>query len=202
MLILDGVNRILVSAQMQPVASLSSPDRLTSKAQQILEDTTDRELERGYDFNQDYDYTLTPTASQFPIPTSPWTVLSLDIRPENSNGKDLVVRDGKLWDRTNHTATFTESTFKADITWAIDFDNCPLVFQEYVVACASVRFAVEVSVDPMVAQQLRANEARAFHNLKSRDTQQASLTILNRWPLNAIARKWPRINIGLPWGGN
>lgn len=194
MLRLDAVNRILVSAQMQPVATLSSPDRLVSKATTILDDTVLRELERGWDFNTDYDYELTPTASEFILPTTPWSVLALDIRRVNSYGKDIVVRDGKLWDRTNHTSTFTEATINADITWDIDFDNCPLVFQEYAVACASVRFAVEVSVDPSIAQQLRVNEARTWAALKQRDTQQAELTVYDRWPLNSIASKWPGIH--------
>lgn len=196
MLRLDAVNRILVSAQMPTVTTLSSPDRLVAKAITILDDTVLRELERGWDFNTDYNYELTPTASEFIIPTTPWSVLALDIRRENSYGKDIVVRDGKLWDRTNHTDTFTESTIKADITWDIDFDNCPLVFQEYAVACACVRFAGEVSVDPQIVQQLRVNEARAWQALKQRDTQQSETTVYDRWPLNEVSRRWPRIQPG------
>lgn len=192
MLELAGVNRILVSAQLPTVTTLSSPDRLVAKAQQILEDTTLRELERGWDFNTDYDYTLSPTASEFIVPTTPWAVLALHVRRENTS-KDITVRDGKLWDKTNHTATFTEATMKADITWSIDFDNAPLFFQELSVACASVRFAMEVSVDPSIVQQLIRNEARAWHTAKQRDTQQSQVTAFDRWPLNSISRAWPRI---------
>jgi len=200
MLELDAVNRILVSAQLQPVSSLSSPDRLVSKAIQILEDTNLRKLERGWDFNTDYSYPLAPTASEFPVPTTPWSVLALHIARENSNGKHIVVRDGKLWDKTNHTSTFTEDEFKADITWAIDFDDLPLAFQECVVASASTRFAVEVSADPAIAQQLLMYEIEAWKTLKQRDTQQSGATIYDRWPLNAIADKWTRIRPGVPWG--
>ncbi len=187
---LEAVNRILVSAQMQPVASLSSPDRMTSKAQQILTDTSLREQERSWDFNSDYEFELTASAGQFTIPTTPWTVLSLDIQPYNSNGKDIVVRDGKLWDRTNHTFTFAETTIKVDITWAIDFDNCPLVFQEKAVAAACVRFAIEVSVDPQIAAGLVQNKRDAEALLRVRDTAQSSQSIYDRWPLSEVSRRW------------
>lgn len=197
---IDAVNRILVSAQLATVTTLSSPDVLVAKAMTILDDTVLRELERGWDFNQDYNYELLPTASQFILPTTPWTVLSLDIRPVNSVSKDITVRDGKLWDKTNHTSTFTEASILADITWAIDFDKLPLVFQEYVVASASTRFAVEVSVDPDIAQQLRANEARAWQALKQRDNTQSSQSSWSRWPMNLISRRYPRFAGPTSWG--
>lgn len=199
MLELDAVNRVLVSAQMQPVTALSSPDRMTAKANQILTDTSAREQEKGWEFNSNYDVTLTLSAGNFNVPTTPWTVLSLDVRPDQSS-KDIVVRDGKLYDRTNNTFTFTEATIDVDITYLITFDNLPLVFQEYVVACAAVRFAIEVSVDKETATALRGYEARAWRELKARDTQQSSLTIYNRWPLNAISRRWPTLFGPSSWG--
>ena len=196
---LAGVNRVLVSAQLQPVASLSSPDRLVSKATTILDDTSAREQEKGWDFNENYDVELTLASGNFTVPTTPWTVLALDVRPDQSS-KDIVVRDGKLYDKTNNTFTFTEATIDVDIVYLITFDNLPLAFQEYVVACASVRFAVEVSVDPQTAAQLRMYEARAWQAVKSRTSKQESLSIYNRWPLNAISRRWPRMSNSLPWG--
>jgi hypothetical protein len=196
---LEAVNRILVSAQMQPVTTLSSPDRDTSKADQMLLDTNAREQERGWDFNSDYNVTLTAVASNFTVPTTPWTVLSLDVRPDQSS-KDIVVRDGKLYDKTNNTFTFTETTIDVDITYLITFPNLSLVFQEYVVACACVRFAEEVSVDPMIAQQLRANEARAWQRVKQADNQQSRQSIYYRWPLNWISRRWPNFATPTSWG--
>lgn len=196
---LAGVNRVLVSAQMQPVATLTAPDRMTAKAQTILADTSAREQDRGYDFNSNYDVTLTLSSGNFNVPTTPWTVLRLDVRPDQSS-KDIVVRDGKLYDKTNNTFTFTEATIDVDIVYLITWDNLPLVFQEYAVACACVRFAVEVSVDPEIARQLRANEARAWVELKKADTQQSSQTMFNRWPLNWVSRRWPRLTGGQVWG--
>lgn len=193
MIQLDAVNRILTSAQMPTVASLSSPDEFTSKAITILEDTKKRTLEMGWDFNQDYDYSLTPTANEYPLPTTPWTVLALDITDANAGGKDIVVREGQLYDRTNNTFTFTETELLATITWNIDFDDLPLVAQEYIVACASVKFAVHVSVDGATAQFLRLEEARAWARLKQADTQQGEKSPMKRNPLYNIARKWPVI---------
>lgn len=193
MLELDAVNRILTSAQMPVVASLASPDEFTSKAIVFLASERKRILEQGWDFNQDYDYTLTPTAGEFILPTTPWTVLAIDIPSWNSNGKDIVQRDGKLYDKTNNTFTFTESSLDATITWDIDFDDLPLFAQEYVVACSSVRFAVHVNVDRETAQFLRIEEQKAWARMKQADTQQSEASPLKRYPLAQIASKWPPI---------
>jgi len=181
---------------MQAVASLSSPDRMTTKAMTILDDTLTRELEKGWDFNSNYDEPLTAVAGAFTVPAG---TLSLDVRPDQSS-KDIVVRNGALYNKTNNTAVFTELTIKVDRVIAITFDNCPLVFQEWAVADACVRFAVEVSVDPQIANQLRASAARAWREAKARDTQQSSLSIYRRWPLNMISRRWPTLAGAWPWG--
>lgn len=185
---LAAINALLTSAQLSTIASESSPDVNTAKAITILDATVLRELERGWGFNTDYDV---PVAT---VPgTPPAGTLSLDVRPENSGGKDIVLRDGVLYDRTNRTSTFTEAEIKCDLATTRTFDNCPLVFQEYVVASAAVRFAVQVSVDPDTARQLRADEARAWQALVLRDDQQLSTSIYQRWPLSHVSRRWPSL---------
>lgn len=196
MLRLDAINRVLTSAQIQPVASLTSPDSLVSKAITFVDNVTLRVCEQGWDFNQDYDWPLTPVSNQIPVPTVAagftWDALNVDVRPENSEGKDIVVRDGKLWNKTDRTFTFIRVTpLYVDITWDIDFDNLPLVAQEYIVACASVQFISHVAVDPETAKALRAEEARAWFLLKQRDTQQSSASVLNRHPINQLQSLWP-----------
>lgn len=190
MLILDAVNRVLVSAQLQPVTTLASPDRLVSKANTIIEDVRRRELEKGWNFNEEYDLPVAAVATIIAVPAS---TLAVDIRPENCGGKDIVVRNGQMYNRTDLTNDFGTQTLKLDVIYDITFDNCPLVFQEYVVACASVKFAVQVSVDPDTARQLRSDEARAWQRLRQSDTQQSSLSVLNRYPIVQIARRWPQI---------
>lgn len=190
MLRLDAINRVLVSAQLVAVSSLSSPDEMVSKAITIFDDVTRKELERGWDFNTDYDYALSPTLSQFPLPTTPWAVLACNIRPSNSGGKDIVVREGKLYDKTNRTFTFTESEIKADLTWDIDFDDLPLVMQEFIISAASVKFSVQVSVDPALTAQLRVEERDAWSRLKQSDSQQSEASVYQRYPLAQIARNW------------
>lgn len=196
MIRLDAVNRVLVSAQLQPVAALTSPDRDTSKAITFLDDTVTRELEKGWGFNTNYDETLTAVAGAFTVPAG---TLSLDVRADQSS-KEIVVRNGALYDKTNNTAVFTEPTIKVDRIIAITFDNCPLVFQEWAVARASVIMAVQRSVDTVIANQLRDDESRAWRELKARDTQQSGLSVYNRWPLNMVSRRWPRLTGALPWG--
>lgn len=189
---LEAISRILVSAQLNAVASLSSPDANTTKAISLLDSERKRVLELGWDFNQDYNYPLTAVAGIISVPTTPWVALNVDVQPYNSY-RDIVVRDGKLYDKTNRTFTFSETSINVDVTWLVDFDTLPLVAQEYLVACTSVKFAVQVSVDPDVARQLRLDEMRAWFALKQRDTTQSSASHLNRHPTAQIAQNWPKI---------
>lgn len=193
MLHLAGINRILVSAQLQPVTTEASPDRFVAKAITMLDECVLRELERGWAFNTDYDLPISTIPAGNGTITPAAGTLSIDVRPENCGGKDIVFRDGVLYDRTNRTSTFTEASIKCDVSTTRTFDNCPLVFQEYVVACACVQFASEVSVDRENLGVLRGNQARTWQALVMRDEQQLSTSIYQRWPLSNISRRWPSL---------
>lgn len=194
MLRIDAINRVLVSAQLQPVTTLAAPDRFVSKAATIVDDTVLRELEKGWNFNTDYNKPILAVAGIIATPTG---TLSIKVRPENANGKDITERNGQLYDKTNRTNVFTEAQILCDVSIEITFDNCPRWFQEYVVSSASAEFAIKVSVDPQIAAQLQREWYEARARMKGADTEQSGSSLFGRGPLWNIARRWPRLN---GWG--
>jgi hypothetical protein len=186
---LEGVNRILRAGQINPVSSVTSPlDRFTHRAVTILEEELRRTLQLGWGFNTDHDFELTAVAGVFSAPADS---LSTDILPHNSNGKHIVVRAGVLYDVTNNTGTFTETTLKAKIVRYIAFEDCPLVAQDFIVASARMEFAATVTVDDATFMKLRREKFDAEGALRRGDTSQESLNSHSRYPIAQIAATWP-----------
>ena len=188
---LEAVNRILRVGQINPVTSTTPPiDRYTALAVAILEEELVRVLTFGWYFNTDYNYQLNAVLGQIAVPAD---ALSIDIEPQNSNGKDIVDRNGYLYDRTNNTATFTESYIKATVVRYVTFDNCPLEIQEYIITCAQLEFASKATVDQATVYNIEKTKMDRWQALKRADTTKDSLNTQNRYPINQIARTWPII---------
>ena len=190
MLQLEAINKVLRAGQINAVASLSSPDRFTSRAIVILEQEKLRVLEKGWDFNTDYEFTLSEAAGSIAVPAS---ALAIDVWPQNS-GKDTVARNGVLYNKTDNTATWpTGTTIKCEIVRDITFDNCPLVMQVYIVDCACLEFAITVTVDSSTAAQLREAKQRSWEEVKRRDTTQATYNPRRKGNLSKIVSRWAEI---------
>ena len=71
---------------------------------------------------------------------------------------DLVRRNGKLYDKYNHTYTFTED-IEADVLWHLDFQDLPPAIQAYITAKAARMCATKMVGDPQLNQLLQEQEA-------------------------------------------
>lgn len=186
---LEAVNRILRAGQINRVLSLATSDRFVIRAFDMLQESRVRCLEKGWQFNTDLEFELTPVAGEIAVPVD---TLSLDVLPDQGSGR-IVVRSGQLYDLESNSDDDFDTPIKCKIVRDIGFDDLELVFQEYIVACASVEFAKTVAVDLEVSRQLQSDEYRAWHMLKQRDTQQSSASTGQQYPLAQIASNWPII---------
>ena len=84
---------------------------------------------------------------------------------------DVVKRDGKLYDKVNHTFTF-EDDLLMDITYLRTFEDIPSVFQRYVISRAASRAAAQLVSNPQLVQLLQTQEAQARASCIEYDTQQ------------------------------
>lgn len=100
-------------------------------ADTIIEATKEEILSEGWSFNTDTDWTMVPDTSGY-IAVTP-SMLRID----PSDVTDKVIRkDGKLYDKENRTYVFTNSV-DCDVVWNLDFDDLPVIVQQYIVLKAA-----------------------------------------------------------------
>jgi hypothetical protein len=155
---LAAVNEILGSVGQAPVTNLDQTNPEVAIAYTALMDISREVQAEGWVFNREYGYEVTPDNSGYI--SLPGNMLSMDLSDiyENS-GYDTVIREGKLYDKINHTNIWdTSETYKVDVVWYLDFDDLPAVFRDYVAARAATRCATRLVGDTNLVQTLGVYE--------------------------------------------
>ena len=132
---LPAVNQILQSCGQAPVTTLDQTNPDVAIAYQTLLEVSREVQAEGWSFNKEYFYELTPdNNNQILIPNN---MLQVDLSHTASNmDKDVIRRSGKLYDKANHTYTFTEKV-ECDITWLFDWVDLPTPIADFIVARAA-----------------------------------------------------------------
>lgn len=133
---LQAVNTIISNIGQSPVTSLESGNPLVEMAEQILDEVTRTVQAEGWSFNIERHYPFAPDPDGYI--TIPDNVLGLDTATYAE--ADVVIRDGRLYDKYNHTYIFSEAQ-ELDVVWLFDFMDMPEVFKSYVTIRAANVFA-------------------------------------------------------------
>jgi len=164
---LSSVNSILGAIGQSPVSRIYNNTDGTliyinpeiAVIHQILKEVDTDVQNEGWIFNTEFHLEVMPDSqSEIIIPTD---VLRLDV----SDGQvfrttDVVRRNGKLYDRYNHTYKFTESVY-LDYVRKVPFEEIPSVYQRYITLRASGRAATQMVTNPQLVQLLGQQEAQA-----------------------------------------
>jgi len=117
---LDAVNQILSSVGQAPVTTLDLQNPEVSIVLNTLREINRQVQAEGWIFNTERHYELTPDSETNQI-LYPSNMLQIDTNTRYHKDKyDVVKRGNKLYDRLNHTYTFTD-TIQADVVWYFDF---------------------------------------------------------------------------------
>ena len=174
---LSAVNSILGSIGQSPITALNlqalqNPE--ISMVHNILMEVTKDVQNEGWHFNQEEHVSRSPDANgNFLIPTN---YLRFDV----SDGlydrtRDVVKRNGKLYDKVEHTDVFSSDLY-FDITYLFDFEDIPSAIQRYIIARASVRAATQVVSNADLVQLLQLEEAKTLASAKEYDCEQGDHT--------------------------
>lgn len=156
---LDAVNQILSSVGQAPVTTLDLQNPEVAIVINTIREVNRQVQSEGWSFNTERGYEMTPDSVTNQI-SYPYNVLQMDANvEEHKNDIDVVRRDGKLYDRLNHTYTFT-SPVKADITWYFDFTDVPPPVQMYIVARAARMCATKMIGDQEINKLLAEQEVQ------------------------------------------
>ena len=132
---LPAVNEILASVGQAPVTTLDQTNPDVAIAYDTLLQVSREIQSEGWTFNKEYCYPFTPnTDNEILIPNN---IIQIDLSTEEDyQDKNVVRRNGKLYDRVKHTYTFTEEV-DCDVVWFFDWVDLPRPIQDYIVSKAA-----------------------------------------------------------------
>ena len=130
---LEAINRVLQMTGEAPVSSTVGQVGIAKQAQDALNQASREVQSEGWTFNTDYERTLlrSPTNE---IETGVSTT-RVYVDPELYPEYDVIVRNGKLYDRKTQKYTFTED-IKADVTTILDWLSLPEYARRYIMTRA------------------------------------------------------------------
>lgn len=173
---LDAVNIMLSTIGESPVSSLSADQSTVdvSLARQILREVTVQVEENGWHFNTETNWVL-------PVNTAGEILLPANCVQVDSMGPDaqldVVARSNRLYDRTNHSFTFTKSV-TVEMILLLDFEEIPQAARHYITTRAARVFQQRMVGSDTLAGFSERDEARARAALKKQDSNCADYNIL------------------------
>ena len=156
---LSAVNSILGAIGQSPVTTLNYENPEIGFIYNILTEVNKDVQNEGWVFNVEYNVEKAPEATTKYI-SIPSNVLRYDLHEDSiDRSKNLVRRNGRLWDTINQTYEFDNSVY-LDITWLWTFEDLPSAFKRYIIARASVRAAAQLVSNSELVQLLQQQEAQ------------------------------------------
>ena len=157
---LPAINQILASVGQAPVTTLDQTNPDVAIAYDALLQVSREVQAEGWTFNKEYHYEFTPdTNDEILIPNN---VLQIKLSENGANmDYDGIRRNGKLYDRMNHTYKWKDQAnpIECDIIWKFDWVDIPSPIQDFIVARASVMVSSRIVGDPAQYQMLQSAEA-------------------------------------------
>ena len=154
---LPAINQILMACGQAPVTTLDETNPDVAIAYQTLLEVSREVQSEGWTFNKEAHYEMTPnTDDEIIIPTN---VLQIDLTQSNAGDKKVIRRNGKLYDKQNHTDKWTDGAVECDILWLFDWVDLPRPIQDYITARASTITSSRIVGDQTQYQILQQKEA-------------------------------------------
>lgn len=156
---LSAVNSILGSIGQAPVTSLVFENPEIALVYQLLQETSTDVQNEGWVFNTENHFSIVPDGNgHISIPAN---MLRIDISEgQTYRTTDVVKRNGRLYDKLNHTDVFS-GELAVDVVWKFIFEDLPSVFKRYITIRAAGRAAAQLVANRELVQMLGIQEAQA-----------------------------------------
>ena len=167
---LSAVNSILGAIGQAPLTTLNFENPEVSLIYNLLRDANVDTQAEGWHFNTEkhVEYPIN-SDGKIPIPND---VLSLDLHDNYTRRtKDLVRRNGFLYDKIEHTDIFTDNLV-LDVVKLYEFEELPIVFRRYIVYRASRVAATQLVANPQLVKLLAVQEQQARAALQEYECNQ------------------------------
>lgn len=172
---LDAINTMLSVIGEAPVNTVEDNGNVDAvMALQILRSTSREVQARGWHFNTEKGYPLTPDSDGFLV--LPNTVLRADT-VDTSSDIDVVVRGNRLYNRREHTFQF-EDAVHVDMVILLSFDELPEPARHFITIRASRIFQERVVGSDSLSGFTQKDELRSFVSLQEMEADTADYNIL------------------------
>jgi hypothetical protein len=142
-------------------------------AANVLDEVTNSVQSEGWTYNTERDYPFTPdTSKKINIPKN---ILQIDT-PRTSR-LDVVIREGKLYDKREHTYNFDDKV-EATVIWLVEFDDMPEAFKQYVTMRAANLYAGRAVGSSEAVKFGEREEAQARAAMLEYETEQGDYSFL------------------------
>jgi len=181
---LDAVNSLLTAVGEYPITNIEADIAESQIAVQTLDEVS-RELQsRGWSWNTRHKAELTPDANNnILIPSNVTRVDATDTYGWTDRNKRYTIRDGKLYDMINFTATF-EATCYANMVYLWDFEDLPEEARRFITLDAKHRYMNRVVGADSEMAQVQQQATRAFIALEQDEDKSADRNVLWDNPLS------------------
>ena len=140
---LEAINEMLAAVGQAPVTSIdvddddnpTNPD--VAMARETLQQVSREVQAEGWSFNREFNYPLTPDSDKHIVIPSNMLQIDLNRNYFQNKGVDPIRREGKLYDKTNHTYEW-KGTQYCDILWLFPWEDLPRPIQDYIVNRSAV----------------------------------------------------------------
>tara|TARA_R100001082_G_scaffold385_1_gene315 strand:+ start:51 stop:698 length:648 start_codon:yes stop_codon:yes gene_type:complete len=114
----------------------------------------------GWSFNTEDHIKKTPDANGYILFDT--NALRMDLHESQDKFFDVIRRNGRLYDKVNHTDVWTDDQY-VNIVWLFDFDDIPSIFKRLITYKAAGRAATQMVNNQQLVQliQLQEQSARA-----------------------------------------
>ena len=173
---LDAVNQILSSVGQAPVTTLDLQNPEVAIVLTTLREVNKQVQAEGWNYNVERGYEFTPDSTTKHI-AYPTNVLQLDTtKQKHRDDFDPVRRNGKFYDRLNHTYEW-DDVIEADVTWLFEFEDVPPAIQLYITARAARLAANKMVGDTTLFQLLQEQELQTRAAALEYDCNQGDYSI-------------------------
>jgi len=169
------INEALAMCGIATVADLVSPTRQdVIKAQETLTEVLHMIATTRNYYNRYEKITLTPNVSdEIDIADD---VFDVELRDDS---RQVIVKNAKLYDLTNNTFTFTDSSVEADVTYHLGLDDLPEVIKRYVTYALARKLYLKLFGPSPHLQVLAAEEKMAYDTMQRWELESMDANMIN-----------------------
>jgi len=170
---LAAVNIVLSNVGQAPVTTIDNDNPMVVMAANVLDEVTNSVQSEGWTYNTERAYPFTPdTTKKINIPNN---ILQIDT-PRTSR-LDVVIREGRLYDKREHTYNFDDKV-EATVVWLVEFDDMPEAFKQYVTMRAANLYAGRAVGSSEAVKFGEREEAQARAAMLEYETEQGDYSFL------------------------